>query len=116
MSHQGRPSTAGKRLSDLKVLLPRGRGVVEDVVWTWYNECLIQDHVLSVFKDAGFTGFDVKPVTAHFKRTGQEFARLWELVLTGWAGMASAESGIRLIERCDGCGLLTYSRTNDLRL
>ena len=29
--------------------------------------------------------------------------------MTGWAGIAPAESGVRLVERCDGCGHIRYS-------
>jgi hypothetical protein len=103
----------GKRLSNLSVAL-RGAGV-EDFVWTWYSECLIQDHVLELFKASGFTGFDVKPVKARFKRPSEhEPPRLWELIVTGWAGMASGESGIRLLERCEGCGHTVYSGIKNL--
>lgn len=98
----------GKRLTDLSIAL-RGAGV-EDFVWTWYSECLVQDHVLDLFRRSGFTGFDVKPVKARFKRPSEhEPPRLWELIVTGWAGMASAESGIKLAEHCRACGFLTYS-------
>lgn len=98
----------GKRLSDLSVILPGPP--VEDFVWTWYSECLIQDRVLNLFREAGLTGFEVKPVRARFRRL-QSIAppRLWELVVTGWAGMAPPESGVRLVESCPGCGLLGYS-------
>jgi hypothetical protein len=102
----------GKRLSDLSVAL-RGKGV-EDFVWTWQSECLIQDNVLEFFRKSGFTGFDVNPVKAKFRHArGQEPPRLWELVATGWAGMAAADSGIKLIEHCDACGLLRYSGRTD---
>jgi hypothetical protein len=98
----------GKRLTNLSILL-RGRGV-QDFVWTWYSECLVQDRVLDLFKGSGFTGFDVKPVKARFKRaSGQEPPRLWELIVMGWAGMAPPESGITLLEKCRGCGLDRYS-------
>src|SRR5207244_4348579 len=33
-----------------------------------------------------------------------------ELVVTGWGGVAPKSSGVRLIESCSNCGLLTYSR------
>ena len=98
----------GKRLTNLSVAL-RGRGV-EDFVWTWLSECLVQDRVLELFKASGFTGFDVKPVKAKFKRASAgDPPSLWELVVTGWAGMAPAETGIKLIEECRACGLLRYS-------
>ena len=103
----------GKRLTDLTVTLPHR--AIEDFVWTWYSECLIQDHVLDLFKASGLTGFDVKRVKATFKHPSeQEPLRLWELIVTGWAGMASAKSGIRLLERCEGCGHTVYSGINTL--
>ena len=97
----------GKRLTDLSVTLPGG--TVEDIVWTWYSECLVTDRVLELFKSSGFTGFEVKPAKARFKRSTEQPPRLWELIVTGWAGMASSESGIRLIEHCKNCGLTKYS-------
>jgi hypothetical protein len=99
----------GKRLTNLSVALS-GKGI-EDFVWTWLSECLVQDHVLELFRKSGFTGFDVKPVKAKFKhRSEHEPPRLWELIVTDWAGMASAESGIKLTKECRECGLLRYSR------
>jgi len=102
----------GKRLSDLSVLLPRGP--LPDFVWTWYSECLLQEHVLELFRAEGFTGFDVKPVQARFKDDGPgEPARFWELLLTGWAGLARPESGITRTEFCEGCKFVHYSGLRD---
>ena len=197
---------AGKRLPELSIVLTR-QGI-QDFVWTWHNECLLQDSVLELFKRSGFTGFAVKPVKARFKRAcfddgnlvlavrlmqilpmgtllgGDDFfkialaggrevtvpssigkaihdmtpavqeefetalskatsakkaqtvladftglvaesrqllsqvkaimdqpqpPRLSELVVTGWGGMAPPESGIKLIERCEGCSHYVYS-------
>jgi len=73
----------GKRLTDLSVTLPGG--AVQDFVWTWPSECLMQDHVLELFRANGFTGFQVKSVKAEFKRaTDRKPPRLWEMVVTGW--------------------------------
>jgi hypothetical protein len=103
----------GKRLTNLSVAL-RGKGV-EDFIWTWLSECLVRDQVLELFRASGFTGIDVRPVKAKFKRPcGDDPPRLWELVITGWAGIASVESGIKLTEKCDACGLLRYSRCENL--
>lgn len=103
----------GKRLTNLSVTLP-GR-TVHDFVWTWQSECLVQEHVLDLLRKRGFTGFDVRPVRARFKRASEgEPPRLWELIVTGWAGMASPTSGIRLLERCPGCGDSVYSGVNNL--
>ncbi len=98
---------AGRRVTDLSVLLPGRR--TRDIVWTWQSECLLTDRALDVFKAHGFPGFEVKGVTARFKGASETPPRLWELVLTGWAGMAPKETGIRLVRSCDACGLLRYS-------
>jgi hypothetical protein len=121
---------AGKRLTDLSVLLTSKK--TPDFVWTWQSECLIQERVLQLFREQGFTGFEVKPVRARMKVRAKEIdpcddnpglteaevskARtptLWEVVITGWAGMAPPESGIRLIESCPDCGLKGYSCFTD---
>ena len=98
----------GRRLTDLSVTLPGG--AVQDFVWTWYSECLLQDHVLELFRSNGFTGFEVKPVKAEFKRaTDRKPPRLWEMVVTGWGGFAPPESGFRVIRHCEACGHTVYS-------
>ena len=101
----------GKRLTDLSICLPGG--TVQDFVWTWYSECLIQDHVLDLFRRESFTGFDVKPVKARFKSGTAEPPKLWELVLTGWAGPAKPESGVRRVQYCEACRDATYSEVTD---
>jgi Protein of unknown function (Gmx_para_CXXCG) len=99
---------AGKRLTDLSVELPGNDA--EDFIWTGISECLIQDRVLSFLREQRFTGFDVKPVNARFKdKSADPPPKLWELVVTGWAGFASPESGIRLTYRCEACGQAKYS-------
>ncbi len=117
----------GKRLTDLSVLLTSRR--IPDFVWTWYSDCLIQDHVLRFFRGQGFTGFDVKPCSGSHEdrarrpdlcddnpglRAGEaaqlEIPTLWELVVTGWAGVAPPESGVRLAKFCPACSHRVYSR------
>lgn len=101
----------GKRLTDLSVLLPRG--TVQDLVWTWYSECLIQDHVLNLFRQEGFSGFEVKPAKARFKGSTDKPPRLWELVVTGWGGLARPESGIHRTRYCETCQSVRYSGIKD---
>jgi hypothetical protein len=103
----------GKRLTDLSVELPNLP--VDDIVWTWYSECLVQDRVLELCRKHNLTGFMVKPVKAQFKRNARKhpMPRLWELVVTGWAGMAPPESGIRLKYSCSACGDLEYTCFNN---
>ena len=103
---------AGKRLTDLSVTLS-GR-TIDDFVWTWYSECLVQDRVLEVFRTCGLTGYDVKPVKARFKRrAGEEPPRLWELVTIGWAGMAPVDCGIGIKRHCNACGSTIYTGCSD---
>lgn len=105
---------AGKRLTNLSVVLPRRD--VPDFVWTWKSECLVQDRVLTVFREHGITGFEVRPASAHFRvRTEADPPRLWELVVTGWGGVAPEASGVRLLESksCSVCGHLVYSGFDD---
>lgn len=100
----------GKRLTDLSVTL--ARGVVKDFVWTWQNDCLIQDRVLNIFRQNDLTGFEIKPVKARFKQSDDAVEPppiLWELVPTGWAGLASADSGIKIVQFCPGCKHAHYS-------
>lgn len=102
----------GKRLTDLNILLPRG--AVQDFVWTWLSDCLIQEHVLNLFRREGFTGFSVKPVNSRFKEGVDEPPTLWELVRTGWGGLAKPECGIKRIRFCEACRSVRYSGIKDV--
>jgi len=97
----------GKRLTDLSVTLSGSN--TQDFVWTWQSECLLTDSVLELFKAEGFTGFEIKPVKARYKKSKNTPPRLWELVVTGWAGIAPPETGINLVEHCEPCHMRRYS-------
>jgi hypothetical protein len=64
---------------------------------------------VDLFRQEGFTGFEVKPVKARFKRGSGSPPQLWELVVTGWAGLANPESGIRRTRICEACKSVKYS-------
>ncbi len=99
----------GKRLTDLSVVL--SDGPLEDFVWTWYSECLVQDYTLDILRENGVTGFDVKPVKARYEKSSEKPPRLWEICMTGWGGMARPSSGIQLdkAKSCGICGFLAYT-------
>lgn len=122
----------GKRTPDLGVILTSTD--LTDLIWTWHSECLIQDHVLRLFREEGLTGFEVRPVRVGVKRrapvpepddvnpglTPAEAAWihlpvLWEVVVTGWAGVAPPESGVKLSQNrsCPVCGYLVYRGADD---
>src|SRR5260370_3152520 len=104
----------GRRTRDLSAVLKKRQTF--DIMWTWHNECLIQQRTLKAFQEQGFTGFYAKPVQARFKRpVPSEPPTFWELVVTGWAGLASPESGIRLdqTKSCSHFGSLPYTKATD---
>ncbi|MGN6424366.1 MAG: hypothetical protein ACTHLA_13755 [Asticcacaulis sp.] len=99
----------GKRLSDLHVILEDDSP--EDFIRTWYSEWIIQDHVLKELREENVTGFEVRPVEARFKNNKNIPPKLWEIVVTGWGGMADPASGITLdkTRSCNACGFLRYT-------
>ena len=109
--HEGH-QRAAMRTRELQVILPSPR--LGDFVWTWYSECLITDRVLNLFKQAGFTGYEIRPVTIEKiksvrKGTKVMIPTLWELVVVGKGGDAHHDSGIRLIYTCEACQMIRYS-------
>jgi len=52
------------------------------------------------------------PATIRF-RDGSESQQYWELVVTGWAGIAPTESGIHVAQECPACGRKNYSALTD---
>jgi hypothetical protein len=100
---------SGRRIGDLRILLPNPP--IPDFLWTWYHELLIQDHVVALLQNAGFTGYELRPVVARFKRQRNVIPpRLWEIVVTGWGGIAPPESGVRLLDKCDVCGYSSFTQ------
>ena len=102
----------GERLTGLSIILPSP--TIGDFAWTWYSDCLITDHVLHLFRQAGLSGFKTRPAEIEkVKRLGKECAasipRLWELVITGKGADARPESGIQVVYRCEACGMVRYS-------
>jgi len=99
------------RLTDLTVIIPTGESLKSDFIWTWYSEPLINERVVKIFKDTGFTGYELKPVTIKEVKLSKpsKIPKYWELVVTGKGGDAHPDSGIYLKETCEACGLKVYS-------
>lgn len=121
---------AGRRIGDLNVALTSTR--MADFVWTWLSDCLLPERTLALFRAAGLTGFEVRPVTVRWKVrprqpdpedtnpgvvgsvvTQMPVPRLWELVVTGCGGAAPPASGVRVIESCPTCDYEKYSDFTD---
>ncbi|MCX5661858.1 MAG: hypothetical protein NTW19_19445 [Planctomycetota bacterium] len=94
-----------------KLIPPLGvifrKKVDTDFRWTWNSDCILTAKAIEVLRDEHVTGFEARPIRAASPR--QALPPLWEMVVTGWGGMASEASGIQLTYRCPGCGHLKYS-------
>ena len=105
----------GKRLGKLTVTTRRDP---QDLLWTWLSECLVPDSVLSLFREEKVTGFEAREA-AVIGADGRSprGQRWWEIVTTGWGGVAPSESGIHLDESrsCAICGYLRYTPCTDAR-
>lgn len=103
------------RLNELTIILKSPR--IGDIIWTWLSECIVTERIAELFDKERVTGFELFPVRVsrilHGDRDLSHLPRLWELQLRGWGGVASPESGIHLVESCEGCGQLYYSSFKD---
>jgi len=82
------------------------------MIWGWTGGCAVHESLLAEYEQEGFTGYRTKPATILF-RDGQESNEYREFIVTGWAGVASRESGVQLLEECPGCFRRQYSAIKD---
>jgi hypothetical protein len=80
----------------------------EQIIWLWLGGLVVHEQLLDAFQEQGFTGYRANPATVRF-RDGVISTEYLEFIVTGWAGIASPESGIRLVESCPGCPRKRYS-------
>lgn len=93
-----------RRIGPLYLELKHNR---RDELIIWGCGFAIHESILENFEKEGFTGYRIKPATVRF-RDGSTSAEYHEFVVTGWAGMASAESGIRVLKTCPACHWKEY--------
>jgi len=98
----------GERIGDLDLTLSKPPSA-KSLVWTWYGELLATQEAVATLKMAGVTGFDVRPSILRIAGRGSSSELLQELIVTGWGGLAPAESGVRRLEHCSCCGLSVFS-------
>lgn len=108
------PITAGtsrhrtiKRKQDLALQVRHSKHD-ELMIWTQMGEVVVHERLLTDFGNSGVSGYRLRPAMVSF-RDGQATKEYSELIVTGWAGTAPPESGIRLLEACPGCGTKKYS-------
>ncbi|NIN69497.1 MAG: hypothetical protein GTO63_33395 [Anaerolineae bacterium] len=91
-----------------------GSAKVPDIFWPYLRgEFIVRDSVLRRFEEAQLTGFEAKPVAdAEMPRAEKQrlvVPKLWEIVVTGWAGEVPAKAGVRMTYSCAGCGHTRYT-------
>ncbi len=107
--------SAGKRLGDLSVIVhPLG---VKNFTWIWGGKVLISRRALNLFDKYRVTGFETRPVGVSYpKDIHTPPAELFELIVTGWAGLAAPGAGVRLEEWCPVCRYKQYAIAEPSRL
>jgi hypothetical protein len=108
---EGHLAVRNRVTTPLSALLPDLEPL--DFVWTHLGECLIQRHVLDVLSDLGFIGFEAIPARVRFKSWKETPPHFWELAIKGSAGLASADSGYRVLKTCPGCGVVYDTKIED---
>jgi hypothetical protein len=78
----------------------------ETIIWT-IGDRVMHERLLSEFEGQGFTGYRPLPAKVRF-RDGSVSQEYREFIVTGWAGVAHPESGMRLVEICPACLTQTY--------
>jgi len=97
----------GKRLTKLDINIPKSK---VDLVWTGVNECLISDKLLNLFKENNISGFTVYPAKVTYKNSEEKAPEFWELIVTGWGGIAPESSGIKIHDYCEDCDRTKYTK------
>ncbi|MEN6357289.1 MAG: hypothetical protein ABFD83_09420 [Armatimonadota bacterium] len=119
------------RVSELRVILQTSS--IPDIIWT-LTDCLVRNQILNEMREQGFTGFETRRAIVRWDPSatisnvdgGHKLPELssdddtpmfWEMLITGWGGMAKEESGIkRLAETNVWEGFPDWSRAVDWSL
>ncbi|MBK7140494.1 MAG: hypothetical protein IPH75_00265 [bacterium] len=103
------------REGTIYLILPSTK--VPPIFWTWASECVITEQVAELFDRENVTGYRLEKVVATGVRRGSKdlstVPPLYELIVTGWGGMASPASGVKLVHKCGGCGYTKFSGVKD---
>ena len=79
----------------------------ERMIWCMAFGTVVHESLLNEFSGQGFTGFRSEPSTVTFG-DGTISANYHELIITGWAGVATPASGVRVINSCPACHWKKY--------
>jgi hypothetical protein len=78
------------------------------MIWCSVEGLAIHEGLWDDFKAQGFTGYRTQPAEVRFK-DGSISSDYREFTVTGWAGIATAESGVTVKKSCPVCHWKTYS-------
>jgi hypothetical protein len=72
---------------------------IKDFTWSWENDILLSQRVLDLFAKYSVSGFEVRRAEVFFPKSAKaKPPELFDLVVTGWGGMAAPEAGVKLIK------------------
>lgn len=100
-----------RRVSPLALTLKHNRRD-ETMIWCWVEGLVVHERLLEGFEQQGFTGYRTRAATVRF-RDGQLSNNYQELIVTGWAGVATPDSGVRVKKGCPACHWKNYTGITD---
>jgi hypothetical protein len=83
----------------------------EWIIW-WLMGNVVHQKIVEEFEKEKFTGFRTEPATVRF-RDGEISQEYREFIVTGWAGMAKPESGVKVRKDCSACHWKNYTAIRD---
>lgn len=110
---KGHYRSSGKRITELSIILPKNN---DDIIWTWYNECLLTDKVVKLLQKNNITGYKLSKVIIDKAKTKEDIKKkLYELAVIGKGGNIHPSSGYKIIKVYPCCGLEDFQHfTNGL--
>jgi hypothetical protein len=99
----------GRAVGGLTVRVdPRG---LKGFTWTSDFVPLISRKMLQLFAEQRVTGFEAKPIKVLFPEDVElpPPPDLYQLVVTGWGGLAAPAAGVTLMHSCSTCAFRQYS-------
>lgn len=100
-------SDGSRRVSPLALTLKHNHRD-ETMIWCWVEGLVVHERLLEGFEREGFTGYRTRPATVRF-RDGELSNEYREFIVTGWAGVATDESGVRVKLGCPVCHWKKYT-------
>jgi hypothetical protein len=100
----------GKSANDGSTVRVDPRGL-KAFTWTSGFEPLISRKILQLFAEQRVTGFEAKPIKVLLPEDIElpPPPDVYQLVVTGWGGLASPAAGVSLMHSCSTCGHRQYS-------